>query len=68
MRLLVDLRSHLSAPSAPEIIQAQRVPAIGDTTVINGKYAIPLPLDVDFPSPSRTTFWTARGRLTAGMW
>ena len=49
MRLLVDLRSHLSAPSAPEIIQAQRVPAIGDTTVINGKYAIPLPLDVDFP-------------------
>ena len=49
MRLLVDLSSHLSAPSAPEIIQAQRVPAIGDTTVINGKYAIPMPLDADFP-------------------
>lgn len=49
MRLLVDLRSHLSSPPAPEIIQAQRVPSIGDTTVINGKYALPMPLDVDFP-------------------
>lgn len=49
MRLLVDLRSHLSSPAAPEIIQVQRVPAIGDTTVINGKYALPMPLDVDFP-------------------
>jgi len=49
MRLLVDLRSHLAG--APAIIQAQADPVIGSdgAVSINGKYAIPLPLDVEFP-------------------
>lgn len=51
MRLLVDLRSHLSDPPAPEIIQVQRVPVEGNqgATIINGRYVLPMPLDVDFP-------------------
>lgn len=49
MRILVDLRSHLSDPDpAPEIIQVQKVPPIGVAEPINGKYVIPTPLDVDF--------------------
>lgn len=51
MRLLVDLRSHLLVPPAPEIIQVQRVPATGSEgqSPVNGCYTIPMPLDVDFP-------------------
>jgi len=52
MRLLVDLRSHLSTPvPAPLIIQAQRVPVDGvdGQVAVNGKYVIPMPLDADFP-------------------
>lgn len=49
MRLLVDLLSHTSG--SPEIIQAQRVPQEGSAGAepINGKYVIPVPLDMDFP-------------------
>ena len=51
MRLLVDLRSHLSTPPAPEVVQVQQVPEDGPTgaTIVNGKYVLPMPLDVDFP-------------------
>lgn len=52
MRLLVDLRSHLSDPDpSPEIIQVQRVPVegAGGREAVNGKYILPMPLDIDFP-------------------
>ena len=54
MRLLVDLRSHLSTPPAPEVIQVQRVPVVGSTggEAGNGRYIVPMPLDVDFPITS----------------
>ena len=51
MRLIVDLRSHLTDPASPEIIQAQRVPVEGSDgrEATNGKYILPMPLDIDFP-------------------
>lgn len=52
MRLLIDLRSHLSTPDPdPQVIQVQRTPVEGSSgaDVVNGKYIIAMPLDVDFP-------------------
>jgi hypothetical protein len=66
MRLLVDLLSHLS--SAPEIIQVQQVPvegAEGDVG-INGKYALPVPLDMDFPVDASDHILDGGGNIDAG--
>jgi len=63
MRLLVDLRSHVTTPPAPEIIQVQRVPAVGDPTIINGKYLMPMPLDVDFPITSGSYLLDGAGEI-----
>lgn len=68
MRLLTDLRSHLSSPAAPEIIQVQRVPSTGQAngTVINGMYAIPMPLDVDFPISTTSYILDGAGEIDGG--
>lgn len=63
MRLLMDLRSHVTTPPAPEIIQVQRVPAVGDTTIINGKFVLPMPLDVDFPITSGSYLLDGAGEI-----
>lgn len=69
MRLLVDLRSHLSDPDpAPEIIQVQRVPVQGTDgrETVNGKYVIPIPLDFDFPITSSDHILDGSGNIDAG--
>ena len=68
MRLLVDLRSHLSDPNAPEIIQVQRVPIIGSVgaDVVNGKYVLPMPLDVDFPINQASYLLDGAGNIDGG--
>jgi len=63
MRILVDLTSHLLAPSAPEIVQVQRVPEEGGTEVINGKYAIPMPMGLDFPIDSTSHILNGAGQI-----
>lgn len=65
MRLFVDLRSHLEAPPAPQIIQVQRVPAegAGGATIVNGRYMIPMPLDVDFPIDSTMHILDGAGEI-----
>lgn len=66
MRLLVDLRSHLATPPAPDIIQAQRTPATGEATVINGKYALPMPLAVDIPITLSDYILNGAGEIDGG--
>jgi len=63
MRLIVDLRSHLSVPGAPRIIQAQRVPSLGETTTINGKFVLPMPLDLDLPIDTSSYILDAGGEI-----
>ena len=65
MRLLVDLRSHLSTPPAPDVIQVQRVPVIGSegADVVNGKFIIPMPLDVDFPITTASYILDGAGEI-----
>lgn len=41
----------------------QRVPAVGDTTVINGKFVLPMPLDVDFPITSGSYLLDGAGEI-----
>lgn len=68
MRLLVDLRSHLSDPDPqPEIIQVQRVPVEGSDgdEAINGKYVLPMPLDLDFPIYKTDHILDAGGNIDA---
>ena len=66
MRILVDLRSHLS--DAPEIIQVQRVPVEGSTggETINGKYAIPVPLNMEFPIDGTNYILDGAGEIDGG--
>ena len=66
MRLLADLRSHVTTPPAPEIIQVQRVPAVGDQTISNGKFVLGMPLDVDFPITSASYILNGAGEVDAG--
>jgi hypothetical protein len=67
MRLLVDLRSHLSDPDpAPEIIQVQRTPAVGSREAVNGKYVLPIPLDLDFPITSSDYLLDGSGNIDGG--
>lgn len=69
MRLLVDLLSHLSDPDpAPSIIQVQRVPEIGSSgaTPVNGKYVIPMPLDVGFPIDINSYILDGDGNIDGG--
>jgi hypothetical protein len=49
MRLLVDLLTHLNGD--PKVVQVQTEPTAGSAgqTAINGKYALPTPLGMDFP-------------------
>lgn len=46
MRLMVDFRSH--AAGAPLITQVERVPAVGSSTPINGKYVLPIVPGAEF--------------------
>ncbi len=48
MRVLVDLKSYLAG--APEIIQVQATP--NGSVVVNGKFTVSMPLDVEFPVDS----------------
>ena len=67
MRLLVDLLSHIDG--APAIVQVQRVPSQDPTIggeVINGKYSIPVPLDMDFPITSDDFILDAFGNVVVG--
>jgi len=66
MRILADLRSHLSEPNAPEIVQVQRVPVEGGTEIINGKYAIPMPMGLDFPIDTSSYILDALGDIDGG--
>jgi len=68
MRILVDLTSHLSTPvAAPEIVQVQRQPAIGSAgETINGKYAIPVPLDMEFPVDASSYILDGAGQIDGG--
>lgn len=49
MRILVDLKSHVTGP-VPLITQVEKVPSTGSAgaTAINGKYSIPVPPGADF--------------------
>lgn len=47
MRVLVDLRSHVSG--APEITQVEQIPNAGDGVAINGKYVLPIVPGAEFP-------------------
>lgn len=53
MRLIVDLKTHL-VDADPSIIQVEKaVPTGTDGEIpVNGKYVIPVPLDLDFPVDS----------------
>lgn len=44
MRILVDMATHVAG--SPEIVQVEKTPALGSDgqTIINGKYAIPVPV------------------------
>jgi len=66
MRLLVDLLSHLS--DAPDVIQVQRVPAEAPAhqEPINGKYAIPVPLNMDFPVSATDYILDGAGDIDGG--
>lgn len=66
MRLLVDLRSHLS--DDPDVIQVQRVPGVGadGREAVNGKYVIPMPLDVAFPVTSADYILDGAGNIDGG--
>lgn len=67
MRLIVDLRSHLSNPDPkPEIVQVQRVPALGAEEAVNGKYVISTPGDIDFPVDAQSYVLDALGRVDGG--
>lgn len=67
MRLLVDLLSHING--APAIVQVQRVPE-RDPTIgsegINGKYSLPVPLNMDFPITSADFILDGAGDVVAG--
>jgi len=66
MRILADLRSHLS--NAPELIQVQPEPVEGavGAIIINGKYAIPSPLGVDFPVTEADYVLDGAGNIDGG--
>jgi hypothetical protein len=68
MRILADLLSHTSDPNAPEIIQVQRVPETGSegAVAINGKFAIPVPLGMDFPVDAADYILDAAGNIDGG--
>jgi len=69
MRLLVDLRSHLSDPvQDPQIIQAQTVPELGQggREIVNGKYVIPMPFGVDFPIDENSYILDGAGDIDGG--
>ena len=69
MRLLVDLRTHLSDPDPdPQIIQVQRVPVEGPEgrEAINGKYVLPMPLNLSFPITSDDHILDGDGNIDAG--
>ena len=63
--MVVDLRSHLSVPPAPEILQVQRVPVEGPggATIVNGRFMLPMPLDVDFPINSNVYILDGAGEI-----
>lgn len=66
MRILADLRSHLS--NAPELIQVQPEPVEGavGAIIINGKYAIPTPLGLDFPVTEADYVLDGAGNIDGG--
>ena len=66
MRLLVDLASHIAG--TPAIVQTQRVPTIGSdgAVAVNGRYAIPVPLDLDFPITSADYVLDGGGEIDGG--
>lgn len=52
MRIQVDFSSHLSpSPNQSPVVQVEKTPILGEEgqTVINGKFLLPVPLDLDFP-------------------
>jgi len=65
MRLLVDLLGHLS--NDPQVVQVQRIPVIGTTgaEAINGRYAIPVPMGIDFPISSSDIILDGAGDIVA---
>lgn len=67
MRILVDLRSHLSDPDPkPEIVQVQRVPELNSSEPVNGKYVIPTPMDIDFTVTDASYVLDANGNIDGG--
>lgn len=52
MRIQVDFASHLSpVPNQSPVVQVEKVPVLGTegATYINGRFLLPVPLDLDFP-------------------
>lgn len=52
MRIHADFSSYeVPVPGQSPVVQVEKVPVIGASgrTVINGKFLVPMPLDVDFP-------------------
>tara|TARA_Y100000310_G_scaffold227631_1_gene229922 strand:- start:416 stop:1456 length:1041 start_codon:yes stop_codon:yes gene_type:complete len=52
MRIQVDFSSHLTpTPDQSPVVQVEKTPVLGTEgmTVINGKFLLPMPLDLDFP-------------------
>ncbi len=66
MRLLVDLLSHTQ--DDPLVVQVQRIPVTGSAggENINGKYAIPVPLGIDFPVTNDDFILDGAGDIVAG--
>ncbi len=52
MRIQVDFSSHLSpTPGQSPVVQVEKTPILGTegATTINGKFLLPVPLDLDYP-------------------
>lgn len=66
MRLLVDLLTHTT--NDPKVVQVQQVPQIGSNgaIIINGKYALPVPLNMSFPVTADDYILDGAGDLDGG--
>ncbi len=52
MRIQVDFSSHLApTPNQSPVVQVEKTPVLGaeGLTIINGKFLLPVPLDLDYP-------------------
>lgn len=66
MRILVDLKSHLTA--TPLVVQVEKVPPVGSAgaTAVNGKYLLPIAPGADFPIDSTSYVLDGAGNIDGG--